>query len=114
MGAIGDTQGPVHMLKDKPFVNVNRAGLAPNLIESELSGREKGAFTGSNARQIGPKLLKVIESGEFERLGSSRSIKVDVRVIACTNGTTKKRSSEADSGGIFFTGSVYSRSPYRP
>ena len=94
--------------KDKPFVNVNCAGLAPNLIESELFGREKGAFTGSTARQIGrfeladggtifldeigelpldlqSKLLKVIESGEFERLGSPRSIKVDVRVVASTN-----------------------------
>ena len=94
--------------RDKLFVNVNCAGLAPNLIESELFGREKGAFTGSTAKQIGrfeladrgtifldeiaelsldlqSKLLKVIESGEFERLGSPRTIKVDVRIIACTN-----------------------------
>jgi transcriptional regulator with GAF, ATPase, and Fis domain len=76
--------------RDKPFVNVNCAGLPPNLIESELFGREKGAFTGATAKQIGrfelansgtifldeigelplelqAKLLKVIEDGEFER-----------------------------------------------
>ena len=94
--------------KGKPFVHVNCAGLPPNLIESELFGREKGAFTGASARQIGrfelahggtiyldeigelplevqAKLLKVIESGEFERLGSPRSIRVDVRIVASTN-----------------------------
>ena len=94
--------------RDKPFVNVNCAGLPPNLIESELFGREKGAFTGSTARQIGrfeianggtilldeigelplelqAKLLKVIENGEFERLGSPHTVKVDVRIIASTN-----------------------------
>jgi transcriptional regulator with GAF, ATPase, and Fis domain/CHASE2 domain-containing sensor protein len=94
--------------RDKPFVNVNCAGLPPNLIESELFGREKGAFTGSTARQIGrfelanggtifldeigefplelqAKLLKVIEEGEFERLGSPHAVKVDVRIIASTN-----------------------------
>ena len=94
--------------RDKPFVNVPCAGLPANLIESELFGREKGAFTGSTARQIGrfelahggtifldeigelpvelqAKLLRVLEDGEFERLGSPRTIKVDVRVIASTN-----------------------------
>jgi formate hydrogenlyase transcriptional activator len=94
--------------KGNPFVHVNCAGLPPNLIESELFGREKGAFTGSMARQIGrfelahggtifldevaelplelqAKLLKVIEGGEFERLGSPRPVKVDVRIIASTN-----------------------------
>ncbi len=94
--------------KEKPFVHVNCAGLPPNLIESELFGREKGAFTGSTARQIGrfelanggtifldeigelplelqAKLLKVIEDGEFERLGSPYPVKVDVRIIASTN-----------------------------
>jgi PAS domain S-box-containing protein len=94
--------------RDKPFVNVNCAGLPPNLIESELFGREKGAFTGSTERQIGrfelanggtifldeigevpielqAKLLKVIEDGEFERLGSPRPVKVDVRIIASTH-----------------------------
>jgi transcriptional regulator with GAF, ATPase, and Fis domain len=94
--------------KDRLFVNVNCAGLPPNLIESELFGREKGAFTGSTARQIGrfeladggtlfldeigempldlqSKLLKVIEEGEFERLGSPHPVKVNVRIIASTN-----------------------------
>lgn len=94
--------------KDRAFINVNCAGLPANLIESELFGREKGAFTGSVARQIGrfelanggtifldeigelpvelqAKLLKVIEDGEFERLGSPYTVKVDVRVIASTN-----------------------------
>ena len=94
--------------RDKPFVNVPCAGLPANLIESELFGREKGAFTGSTARQIGrfelahggsifldeigelpielqAKLLRVIEEGEFERLGNPHPVKVDVRVIASTN-----------------------------
>jgi formate hydrogenlyase transcriptional activator len=91
-----------------PFVQVNCAGLPANLIESELFGRERGAFTGATEKQIGrfelanggtifldeigelpielqPKLLRVIESGEFERLGSPRTVKVDVRFIASTN-----------------------------
>ena len=94
--------------REKPFVVVNCAGLPPNLIESELFGREKGAFTGSTARQIGrfelanggtifldeigelplelqAKLLKVIEDEVFERLGSPHPVKVDVRIIASTN-----------------------------
>lgn len=93
---------------DKAFVSVNCAGLPANLIESELFGREKGAFTGSTARQIGrfelanhgtifldevgelpvelqAKLLRVIEDGEFERLGSPHPVKVDVRIVASTN-----------------------------
>jgi transcriptional regulator with GAF, ATPase, and Fis domain len=94
--------------RNKPLVKVNCAGLPPNLIESELFGREKGAFTGSTAKQIGrfelanggvifldeigdlplelqAKLLKFIEDEEFERLGSPLTIKVDVRIIAATN-----------------------------
>jgi len=94
--------------KNKPFVHINCASLPPNLIESELFGREKGAFTGSIARQIGriefakdgtlfldeigelqlelqPKLLKVLESEEFERLGSPYPVKADVRIVASTN-----------------------------
>ncbi|MGB9437958.1 MAG: sigma 54-interacting transcriptional regulator, partial [Desulfobacterales bacterium] len=94
--------------KDRALVKVNCATLPSNLIESELFGHEKGAFTGAHARQLGrfevadgatlfldeigelplelqPKLLRVIQDGEFERLGSSGTIKVDVRVIAATN-----------------------------
>ena len=94
--------------KDRLLVKVNCATLPTNLIESELFGHEKGAFTGAHARQLGrfevangatlfldeigelplelqSKLLGVIQDGEFERLGSSGTIKVDVRVIAATN-----------------------------
>jgi len=94
--------------KDRALVKVNCATLPSNLIESELFGHEKGAFTGAHARQLGrfevangatlfldeigelplelqPKLLRVIQDGEFERLGSTGTIKVDVRVIAATN-----------------------------
>jgi len=90
------------------MVKVNCAALPSGLVESELFGREKGAFTGALTRQIGrfevadgstlfldevgelpldvqSKLLRVLETGEFERLGSPRTIKVDVRVIAATN-----------------------------
>jgi len=94
--------------KDRPLLKVNCATLPSNLIESELFGHERGAFTGAYARQLGrfevvngatifldeigelplelqPKLLRVIQDGEFERLGSSQTIKVDVRIIAATN-----------------------------
>ena len=94
--------------KDRALVKVNCATLPSNLIESELFGHEKGAFTGAHVRQLGrfevangaslfldeigelplelqPKLLRVIQDGEFERLGSAGTIKVDVRVIAATN-----------------------------
>ncbi len=94
--------------KDRALVKMNCAALPSNLIESELFGHEKGAFTGAHARRLGrfeiangatlfldeigelplelqSKLLQVIQNGEFERLGSSRTIKVDVRIIAATN-----------------------------
>jgi transcriptional regulator with GAF, ATPase, and Fis domain len=94
--------------KDRPMVTINCTALPANLIESELFGREKGAFTGASARQMGRfeladggtifldeigempmdlqcKLLRVIQDGEFERLGSPRTIKVDVRIIAASN-----------------------------
>ncbi len=87
---------------------INCAALPATLIESELFGREKGAFTGAIARQAGrfeiadgstivldeigelplvlqPKLLRVLQEGEFERLGGTRKIKVDARIIAATN-----------------------------
>jgi PAS domain S-box-containing protein len=94
--------------KSRPLITVNCATLPATLVESELFGRERGAFTGSDARQIGRfeladggtifldeigelplelqcKLLRVIQDGEFERLGSPRTIKTDVRIIAATN-----------------------------
>jgi formate hydrogenlyase transcriptional activator len=94
--------------RDHPMIKVNCAALPASLIESELFGREKGAFTGALARQPGrfeiadgstifldevgelplelqPKLLRVLQDGEFERLGSTKTIKVDARVIAATN-----------------------------
>jgi len=89
-------------------VRVNCAALPSGLVESELFGREKGAYTGALTRQVGrfevadgstlfldeigelslevqAKLLRVLETGEFERLGSPKTIKVDVRLIAATN-----------------------------
>ena len=94
--------------KNRPLVKVDCASLPPSLIESELFGREKGAYTGAHSRQVGrfelahggtifldeigdlplevqAKLLRVLQEGEFERLGSPRTIEVDVRVIAATN-----------------------------
>jgi DNA-binding NtrC family response regulator len=93
---------------EKPFVKVNCASLPENLLESELFGHEKGAFTGAIARRIGRfeqadqgsvvldeigdlspslqmKLLRFLQEKEFERLGSNRTMKSDVRVIAATN-----------------------------
>lgn len=98
--------------KDRPMVKINCAALPANLIESELFGHEKGAFTGAQARKIGrfevadgatlfldeigelpldlqSKLLRVLQEGEFERLGSSQTRKVDVRIIAATNRNLK-------------------------
>ena len=94
--------------KSRPLITVNCTTLPAALVESELFGRERGAFTGSDARQIGrfeladggtifldeigemplelqSKLLRVIQDGEFERLGSPRTLKTDVRIIAATN-----------------------------
>jgi len=94
--------------KARPLVTVNCASLPPTLIESELFGREKGAFTGAMSRMVGrfelahgstlfldeigdlplelqTKLLRVLEEGRFERLGSTKPIQVDVRVIAASN-----------------------------
>ena len=94
--------------KGRIMVKVNCAALPATLIESELFGREKGAFTGALSREIGrfelangstilldevgelplelqAKLLRVLQEGEFERLGSCKTIKVDVRVIAATS-----------------------------
>jgi formate hydrogenlyase transcriptional activator len=94
--------------RERSLVKVNCSALPGELIESELFGHEKGAFTGATARQMGrfeladggtifldevgdlplklqAKLLRVLQEGEFERLGSGKTIKVNVRVIAATN-----------------------------
>lgn len=94
--------------KERPIIRVNCAALPPELIESELFGYEKGAFTGASTRKPGrfdladggtifldeigdlplltqTKILRVLEDRIFERLGSTGSVKVDVRIIAATN-----------------------------
>jgi two-component system response regulator AtoC len=103
-------QGP---RRDKPFVPVNPAAVSETLMESELFGHEKGAFTGAYQRKLGKfelahggtlfldeiatlkpelqvKLLRVLQEREIERVGGTRSIKVDVRIIAASNADLKK------------------------
>ena len=94
--------------KDKPFVEVNCAAIPEDLIESELFGHEKGAFTGATSKRKGKfdlahegtlfldeigdmslktqaKVLRILQEHKFERVGGSKTIEVDVRVIAATN-----------------------------
>ncbi|HVH57089.1 MAG TPA: sigma-54 dependent transcriptional regulator [Vicinamibacterales bacterium] len=112
------------------FIQVNCAAIPEELIESELFGHEKGSFTGATEKQIGKfeqadrgtifldevgdmspktqaKVLRVLQEGEVERLGSSRTIKVDVRVLAATN---KELEAEIEKGtfreDLFFRLSV--------
>ena len=99
--------------RDKPFVKLNCAAIPSGLLESELFGHEKGAFTGAIMRKAGrfevadkgtlfldevgdiplelqPKLLRVLQEQEFERLGSTRVQRVDVRVVAATHRNLKQ------------------------
>ena len=93
---------------ERPLIKVNMGGINENLFESEMFGHVKGAFTDAKSERIGrfevadggslfldevgnippaqqPKLLRVLEDGEFERVGASRTLKVDVRLISATN-----------------------------
>ena len=107
--------GRLHYLSNRwhrPFLTLNCSALSPSLIESELFGYEKGAFTGAAQRRIGrfeaadggtlfldeigsipievqEKILRVVEYNTFERVGSSKSLDVDVRIIAATNADVK-------------------------
>ncbi|GAO41758.1 sigma 54-interacting transcriptional regulator [Flavihumibacter petaseus] len=103
--------------KGKPFVKINCAALPATLIESELFGHEKGAFTGAHEKRIGKfekadggtifldeigemplelqvKLLRVLQEKEIERIGGKDTIKVDVRIIAATNRNLEKEVAE--------------------
>ncbi len=123
----------VHRLSaraDEPYVSVNCAAIPEELIESELFGHEKGSFTGATERQIGKfemahkgtifldeigdmsaraqaKVLRVLQEGEVERIGSQKTIKVDVRVIAATNKNLEQAIAEgAFREDLFFRLSV--------
>jgi two-component system nitrogen regulation response regulator GlnG len=104
---------------ESPFLAINCAAIPENLLESELFGHEKGAFTGANTQRVGKfeqcnggtifldeigdmslptqtKILRVLQNGTFERVGGNQSVKVDVRVIAATNKPLEKAVAERE------------------
>ncbi len=114
-----------------PFIKVNCAAIPTGLLESELFGHEKGAFTGAISQKVGrmeladggtlfldevgeiplelqPKLLRVLQDQEFERLGSNRTITVDLRLVAATNRDLEKRIEEHEfRSDLFYRLSVF-------
>jgi formate hydrogenlyase transcriptional activator len=105
--------------RDASFIKVNCAAIPTGLLESELFGHEKGAFTGAVSKKIGrmeladkgtlfldevgdiplelqPKLLRVLQDHEFERLRSNRTVRVDLRLVAATNRNLSKRITEGE------------------
>jgi formate hydrogenlyase transcriptional activator len=117
--------------KDGPFIKVNCAAIPTGLLESELFGHEKGAFTGAISNKIGrvelahggtlfldevgeiplelqPKLLRMLQDQEFERLGSNRTIKVNLRLVAATNRDLAKGMAEHEfRSDLFYRLSVF-------
>jgi formate hydrogenlyase transcriptional activator len=111
--------------KDRNFIKLNCAAIPTGLLESELFGHEKGAFTGAISQKLGrleladkgtllldeigeiplelqPKLLRVLQDREFERLGGTKTIKVDVRLIAATNRDLVRAVEEREFRGDLF------------
>ena len=121
----------------QPFLAVNCAAIPEQLLESELFGHERGAFTGATLQRIGKfeqcnngtifldeigdmtpatqtKILRVLQSGTFERVGGNQPIQVDVRVIAATNKPLEAGRGRANSSArICFTGSTSCASTFR-
>jgi len=117
--------------KNGPFIKLNCAAIPTGLLESELFGHEKGAFTGAVSQKVGrmelahggtlfldeigeiplelqPKLLRVLQDQEFERLGSNRTIKVDLRLIAATNRDLAKSMAQHEfRNDLFYRLSVF-------
>jgi formate hydrogenlyase transcriptional activator len=111
--------------KDRNFIKLNCAAIPTGLLESELFGHEKGAFTGAVSQKVGrleladkgtllldeigeiplelqPKLLRVLQDQEFERLGGTKTIRVDVRLIAATNRDLVRAVEEKEFRGDLF------------
>lgn len=111
--------------RDRPFVALNCAALAPGVLESELFGHERGAFTGATTQRSGrfeqahtgtlfldevaeidpaiqTKLLRVLQEGEFERVGGQQTMKVDVRIVAATNRDLREAIEKGDFREDFY------------